>query len=209
MAAMLPFIAVGAYFGTQPRYAIISLGFLVFFLILVAPGNPMRYDLAESLNTYVAFLNGQPGAVIAFRVVLPPNRRAEALVQARAVRNDGPPPDPQPPRPARDRLGAPAAPKAGTAVGTPGGGPGRNASHALDSGAAAVIVGRHILRLRQAATDAALPAPARAAAARTRRQLPPPVRRAGGNGGDRPHRSRCPRLAGGAAPALAHRGHAA
>lgn len=87
MAAMLPFIAMGVMFSRSPKYGIVALGSLVFFVTLVGPNNPMRFSLAASLNTYFAFIVGAVCAVLAFRVILPPNPRAEAQVLEHSLRN--------------------------------------------------------------------------------------------------------------------------
>ena len=166
MAGMLPFIAVGVYLSRQPRFAVICLGYLVFFVTLVGPNNPMRYDLAASLNTYAAFLIGSLWAVLAFRVLYPPNRRAEAAVLAHSLRNDvqrlvrrrRPPHglvwehlQHQKLRRLSVRLSAEPIQHA----------------RAISSGTAAVMIGRHLLSLRRAITDATLPKPVRDAASRT------------------------------------------
>jgi uncharacterized membrane protein YccC len=166
MAAMLPFIAAAVLFGRQPRFAVISLGFLVFFITLVGPGNPMRFSLAVSLNTYIAFLLGAFCAVLAFRVLLPPNRRAEARVLAHSVRN------------AVQRLvrrrylpnvmvweHLQHQKMVRLAVRMAADPPLR--AKAIENGTAAIVIGRHILTLRHALTDPSLPGEVRGAASRT------------------------------------------
>ena len=88
MATMLPIIGTGILISQKPGYAYKGLGFLVFFVTAVAPGNPMHFDLATSLNTYLAFVIGAACAVLAFRILLPPNPVAEGQVLTRALRDD-------------------------------------------------------------------------------------------------------------------------
>jgi uncharacterized membrane protein YccC len=166
MAGMLPFIAAGVWLGRQPGFAVISLGYLVFFITMVAPGNPMRFDLAGSINTYIAFLLGAFFAVLAFRVLLPPNPMAEARVLAHSLRNDV--------QRLVHRRYLPNAlvwehlqhqkmvRLATRLAATP---PLR--AMAIENATAAVIIGRHILALRRAAADATVPDAMRGAASRT------------------------------------------
>ncbi len=165
MAAMLPFIAAGVLLGQRPGYAIVSLGYLVFFITLVGPGNPMRYALAASINTYIGFILGAFCAVLAFRVLLPPNRLAEARVLAHSLRNSVQRLARRRRRPnvmvwehlQHQKLVRLAARLAADP-------PLR--ARAIENGTAAVVIGRHILALRQAAANPALPDSVRAAASR-------------------------------------------
>jgi uncharacterized membrane protein YccC len=166
MAAMLPFIAAGVLLSRRPGYGVISLGYLVFFITAVAPGNPMQFNLAGSLNIYFAFLLAGGCAALAFRVLLPPNRLAEARVLAHSLRNSVQ-------RLVRRRylpqgmvwehlqhqkmvrlaarLAADPALRA----------------RAIENGTAAIVIGRHILKLRHAIADPSLPQGVRDAASRT------------------------------------------
>ncbi len=166
MTAILPFIAAGVFLGRQSRFATVSLGFLVFFIILVAPGNPMQYDLSRFLNMSCAFLVGGAWAVLSFRILLPPNRRAEAQVSAHSLRNSVQ-------RLARRRhlphvlawehlQHQKIAHLAKRLEADP---PAR--ANAIASSAAAIVIGRHLLLLRHAVTDASLPASVRLAASNT------------------------------------------
>jgi uncharacterized membrane protein YccC len=165
MAAMLPIIGVGILISQKPGYAFKGLGFLVFFVTAVAPGNPMHFDLAASLNTYVAFVIGAACAVLAFRILLPPNPVAEGQVLFRALRDDVQ-------RLARRRRLPPvlvwehlqhqklvrlsrrlaSLPAQQTA--------------AVRGGVAAITISRHLATLRRAQQDPALPGETQAAARR-------------------------------------------
>ena len=86
LAGILPFVGVGLLAGSVPRYAGTAQGYLIFLFALVAPTNPMVFDLAGSLNSYFASLIGGLCVVLAFRTLLPPNPKAEAAVIARSLR---------------------------------------------------------------------------------------------------------------------------
>lgn len=83
MLAIAPLIAVGIYVGSRPNTAFLGLGFLVFFLTLMQPGNPMHYDMVSFLNQVPAIVGGAMFTAIIHRVILPgdPRRQARALVE--------------------------------------------------------------------------------------------------------------------------------
>jgi uncharacterized membrane protein YccC len=181
MAAILPFVAVGVLASRNPRFAGVSLGYLVFFMTLVGATNPMRYNLVASLNTYLAFLVGGACAVLAFRVLLPPNPLADARVLAHSIRNDV-----QrltvsrrlPPMMVWEHLQHQKAVRLSRRL-TPFPAHQKNAiADSID----AIIVGRHLGALKVAMEDVSLPAAARQAAARVidgfRRLLTAPERAA-------------------------------
>jgi uncharacterized membrane protein YccC len=166
MAAMLPFIAAGVFVSQNPRFAGVSLGYLVFFITLVGANNPMHYDLVASLNTYVAFITGGVCAVLAFRVLLPPNPLAEARVLAHSIRND-----------VQRLIGSRHMPhpmvwehlqhqKAVRLSRRLTDFPAHQEAAIIDS-IAAIIAGRHLAALKFAAQDLGLPDMARGAAGRT------------------------------------------
>jgi uncharacterized membrane protein YccC len=166
MFVFLPFLVPAILATRAPRTAGIARAFLIFFNTAVGATNPMRFNLAASLNTYLAFAIGGFCAVLAFRVLLPPNPIAEARVLAHSIRNEVQ-------RVARARRVPPrlvyehlqhqkllrisrrlAANPAQRVVAT-------------SNGAVAVLVGRVLGQLKRASSDTSLPAAARAAAART------------------------------------------
>ena len=58
MVGFLPFIFAGALLTQIPGYTFVGLAYMIFFVTAVAPGNPVHYDLASSLNTYFAYVFG-------------------------------------------------------------------------------------------------------------------------------------------------------
>jgi uncharacterized membrane protein YccC len=152
MAAMLPFVTLGLFRSLRPgSVGLTWTAFLIYFVTQTAPDNPMRFDLSAALNTYSAFLLGGVCSWLSFRVLLPPNPRAEAMVLMRSVRNGVafaargrlPPPltwehlqHQKLIRLSRRLAGDPAALVA-----------------ALQSSVAAVLVGRGVLRLRSLLVD--------------------------------------------------------
>jgi len=87
IATMAPFMTIALIGTTRPATAGMSTAFMIFFVTQVGPDNPMRYDLAGALNTYLAFWVGGLCGVLAFRVLLPPDPAAEAMVLMRSIRN--------------------------------------------------------------------------------------------------------------------------
>jgi uncharacterized membrane protein YccC len=71
--SLLPFLAGGAYAGTKPHLTSVVVPLLVFFMPLVGATNPTQYDLEAFLNVAFAYICGSICAVLAFRIVLPPN----------------------------------------------------------------------------------------------------------------------------------------
>ena len=148
-----------------PGYTFVGLSYMIFFTVVVAPGNPMHYDLAATLNTSSAYVFGATVAALAFRVLVPPNPLAEARVLLHSVRNaiqrlmrNRPPPHVLVWEHVQHqkllRMGRRLAPfpaqrlQAGGAV------------------SAAIVAGRHLIAIRHVADDADMPASVRAAAAR-------------------------------------------
>ncbi len=66
-----PPIALGAALMATPRYAFIATGFSVFFITLLAPSNPMRYDPELFLNNAIAIMGGAALTALVYRLVLP------------------------------------------------------------------------------------------------------------------------------------------
>jgi uncharacterized membrane protein YccC len=99
--AFMPFLAVALFGSLRPgNTGLMWIAFLIFFVTQVGPNNPMHYDLAASLNTYLAYDIGAACGVLAFRVLLPPNPRREAMVLMRSIRHGVA-------RAARDRVSLP------------------------------------------------------------------------------------------------------
>jgi uncharacterized membrane protein YccC len=165
MVGFLPFIFAGVLLSQRPGYTFVGLGYMVFFITAVAPGNPIHYDLAASLNTYFAYLFGAAVAALVFRILIPPNPLAEARVLLHSVRN------------AIQRLAGRRAPPHVLVW--------EHVQHqkllrlgrrlapfpelrlrAAGAVSAAIIAGRHLAAIRHAGQDASLPASVRAAALR-------------------------------------------
>jgi uncharacterized membrane protein YccC len=88
LAVMLPFVTLGLLAGFWPPTASLATPFLIFYVTLTGPTNPMRYDLAAYLNTATAFILGAGCGVLTFRVLLPPDPAREARTLARSIRAD-------------------------------------------------------------------------------------------------------------------------
>jgi uncharacterized membrane protein YccC len=71
------FIGAGAYLATKPGAAEFGTFFPVFIATLVAPTNPMHFDIAAYLNASFALVFGVGCAVLAFHVILPVNPAEE------------------------------------------------------------------------------------------------------------------------------------
>lgn len=67
---LAPLLFWGTLQSMRPDRAFIGLGFLVFFLTLLAPGNAMHYDLAAFLNNSMAVLSGAVLTALVHRVIL-------------------------------------------------------------------------------------------------------------------------------------------
>jgi uncharacterized membrane protein YccC len=72
---LAPPLAFGAAAATTPRLMFFALGFVVFFITLVAPSNPMVYDPSGFLNTSLALIVGAGLTALAYRIVLPVDAR--------------------------------------------------------------------------------------------------------------------------------------
>ncbi|HEY1410698.1 MAG TPA: FUSC family protein, partial [Rhodopila sp.] len=71
--SLLPVVAGGAYASTNPRLTPMMVPLLTFFLPLVAPTNPIHYDIVAFFNTALAYIFGSICAAFAFRIILPPD----------------------------------------------------------------------------------------------------------------------------------------
>jgi uncharacterized membrane protein YccC len=75
---MLPFLALGVFGSTIPKYGLLSLGFVVFFITQVGITNVMTYNVLSFLNASISFSLGAGATVLVFRVLLPPNPGRDA-----------------------------------------------------------------------------------------------------------------------------------
>jgi uncharacterized membrane protein YccC len=80
-----PFVLIAVYYTTKPKTAGIATGFLIYFLTLIAPRNPMQFDLASYLNTAFANVVGIGCLLPVFRLVFPQNHRRTARDLARRM----------------------------------------------------------------------------------------------------------------------------
>jgi uncharacterized membrane protein YccC len=71
VAVIGPFLAIGPYLGTRPRWAGVGGGYAIGFVYLLALKNPMVYDPVHALNDGVAQLAGVALTGVAF-VFVPP-----------------------------------------------------------------------------------------------------------------------------------------
>ena len=163
MAAMAPFIVAGVLVSRSPQYGMVGLAYLVTFMTVAAPTNPMHFALADSINAAIAFSLAGVFAALSFRVLLPPNPVAEGRVLAHSIRN------------AVERLASSRhVPRmlvwehlqhqkivrlSGRLARFP-----EERARTVTAAAAAIIVGRHLIALKTLGAE--LPADARAAAAR-------------------------------------------
>jgi uncharacterized membrane protein YccC len=71
--SILPVVAGGAYASTKPNLTPVAVPLMIFFLPLVGPTNPIHYDIVAFCNTAFGYVLGSICAVLAFRIVLPPD----------------------------------------------------------------------------------------------------------------------------------------
>jgi len=81
-------LAVGVMLSMNPKTAFVAIGFYVFFITLLAPGNPMTYAPEVFLNNALATIAGAALTAVFNRLILPidPKRHVRALV--RAIQSD-------------------------------------------------------------------------------------------------------------------------
>lgn len=70
-AAMAPFLMVGPYIITYPRWAAIGTGYVVFFCAMLSPTNPMVFNPVGILNDGSAALFGTAIAGLVFMTLVP------------------------------------------------------------------------------------------------------------------------------------------
>lgn len=83
---VLPVLAIAVYGTTIPRYALLCVGFVIFFITQMNFSNRMTYDVVYFANSAIAFLLGAWGTVLVFRVILPPNPMRDAAYLTRRIR---------------------------------------------------------------------------------------------------------------------------
>jgi len=79
-------MAVAVYCTTVPRYALLSLGFVIFFITQLSLANRMSYDVLAFGNSAIAFILGAWVTVLVFRIILPPNPMRDASYLVRRMR---------------------------------------------------------------------------------------------------------------------------
>jgi uncharacterized membrane protein YccC len=84
--SIAPVIAVGIYASTIPRYALIALGFVVFFVTQLGIADEMSYNVVAYFNNGIAFTLGAWVTVLVFQVILPPNPMRDARTLTRRIR---------------------------------------------------------------------------------------------------------------------------
>jgi uncharacterized membrane protein YccC len=81
-----PVIAIAIFATTIPRYALVALGFTIFFITQLSIANQMSYNVVSYLNSAIAFILGAWVTVLVFRVILPPNPMRDARNLTRRIR---------------------------------------------------------------------------------------------------------------------------
>ncbi|GAB0114779.1 FUSC family protein [Acidisoma sp. C75] len=83
---LLPVLLPAVWGTTRPRTALLSLGFVIFFITELGFANQMHYDVVTFINNAVAFIMGAWLTVLVFRVILPPNPMRNAAYLTRRIR---------------------------------------------------------------------------------------------------------------------------
>ncbi len=84
--SIIPVLAIGILGTTKPKYALLSLGFIIFFITQLSIANEMSYNVVAFLNSAIAFALGAWVTVLVFRVILPPNPMRDARDLTRRIR---------------------------------------------------------------------------------------------------------------------------
>ena len=84
--SIAPVLAIGIFVTTIPRYSLIALGFVIFFVTQLSIANEMSYNVVAFLNSGIAFALGAWVTVVVFRVILPPNPMRDARHLTRRIR---------------------------------------------------------------------------------------------------------------------------
>ncbi|UGV28489.1 FUSC family protein [Rhodopseudomonas boonkerdii] len=163
IAAMLPFWIAGLVATTIPRTAPAGTAYLLTFMTMVGPTNPMVFDVANYLNSSAAFILSGVFTVLSFKVLFPRNGAKQAGRISAALRDDALALLRGAPRSHRlawqhrqhQRLVLAAVQLKGDSTGLP---------KIIGDGLAAIHLGRAIFRIRQALSGDALPPSCRDAA---------------------------------------------
>jgi uncharacterized membrane protein YccC len=84
--SITPVLAIGIFVSTIPRYTLMALGFIIFFVTQLSIADEMSYDVVTYLNNGIAFALGAWVTVLVFRVILPPNPMRDARNLTRRIR---------------------------------------------------------------------------------------------------------------------------
>jgi uncharacterized membrane protein YccC len=84
--SIAPVLATAIYATTIPRYALLALGFAIFFITQLSIADEMRYNVVAYFNSGIAFILGAWVTVLVFRVILPPNPMRDARNLTRRIR---------------------------------------------------------------------------------------------------------------------------
>ncbi|TWJ17585.1 FUSC family protein [Geobacter argillaceus] len=88
--ALLPFLMIGSYVITYPRWVAIGTGYVVFFLAMLSPSNPMVFNPVGLINDGSASLLGTAIAGLVFMTLVPAtgawfNRRMAGQIRRQVV----------------------------------------------------------------------------------------------------------------------------
>jgi uncharacterized membrane protein YccC len=83
---IMPVLAIAIIGTTKPRYALLSLGFMIFFITQLGIADAMSYNVVSFLNSGIAFTLGAWMTVLVFRVILPPNPMRDVRRLTRRIR---------------------------------------------------------------------------------------------------------------------------
>jgi uncharacterized membrane protein YccC len=84
--ALVPFLMIGPYIITYPRWAAIGTGYVVFFCAMLSPTNPMVFNPVGILNEGPAALAGSLIAGLVFMTLIPVNGTWHKRRMARQIR---------------------------------------------------------------------------------------------------------------------------
>ncbi len=83
-----PFLIASLLATASPRLAGVAGGFRIFFVVALAPTNPMTFNAASAFNNALVSSVGAIFAAYVYRAVLPPNLRAETERLMLSIRDD-------------------------------------------------------------------------------------------------------------------------